>query len=46
VKYIVKPATAADLSHLLNSMDPGWKVISILAYGTTGTDYLVVFKQC
>jgi len=46
VKYLVKQATAADLNHLLNSVDPGWIAISIVPYGTSGTDYLVIFKQC
>ena len=46
MKYDVKSATVANLNHLLNSIDPGWQVIAIVPYGTTGNEFLVIIKFC
>jgi hypothetical protein len=45
MNYDVKNAKAEDLKHVLNSAPAGWTVIAIVPYGTTGNEYIVVFKQ-
>jgi hypothetical protein len=45
MKYDVKEVTAENLNHLLNSAPAGWTVVAIVPYGTTGRDYLVIFKE-
>lgn len=45
MNYDVKHATAEDLEHLLRSAPAGSTVVAIVPYGTTGNDYLIIFKN-
>lgn len=45
MNWEVTRTTYDKLEKTLQSAPPGWTVFAVVPYGTTGTDFVVIFKQ-